>query len=860
MAWGYNDYGQCSIPAAAQSGVSAIAGGTFHTIALKGGAVLAWGRNDQGQCNIPASANSGVSAIAGGDYHTIALKDGAVLAWSYNNQGQCNIPASANSGVTAIAGGYLHTIALMSDCNNNGIADSIDVANGALDQNADKIPDTCQGIDQFNITTANLGVPTANTAYSHTFTNLYPTYTDATLTIRVKGDLDSANEYFTLKLNDVTYTRIFDNTNSTGINCTNATNGGVSTVALTIPKATFAQYATAGQLKVTLLASPYVTAGECADGSTTVQLQFQGLTPGADCNSDTVWDLAEIYSNAALDRDLNRQLDACQIRDNPLLDRNNNGELDTYDISVNSALDCDGNKFIDTYEILDTPGLDCDSNGTLDFCDTANTGSVAGWGNNGSGQITIPTNLGTCKQIAAFLDHSLGIQNDGTVKAWGMNNYGQCNVPSDLGTCKQVAAGNYHSAAIKMNGTVRAWGCNNDGQCNIPSDLGTCTKITAGGADWYYYPPNWGYGMSPRGHTVAIQTSGKVRAWGFNDYGQCNVPIDLGACTQIAAGPWHSVAIQNSGTVRAWGWNASGCCDVPADLGACTQVVAGPDLTVALQASGTVRAWGYNGNGQCNVPSDLGACTQIAASGWAWSSYYYGQRDLGGFTVALQANGTARAWGYNGQGQCNIPSNLGAASKIAAGRYHTLALRENIDFNGNHRQDTCDILDNPLLDRNNNSVLDVYDIFLNPSLDCDGNMFIDQYEIVDNAALDCNRNGRIDTCDLAEGVTDCNQNRIIDFCDIETDPSLDCDFNGKIDTCDVGAGAIDDDGDGRPDACEIAKGDLDLSGIVDSGDFSILLLYYGEENTTFGDFDGSGIIDTGDASIMLLYFGEVTWP
>ena len=112
LAWGYNDFGQCTIPASANSGVSAIAGGDYHTIALKGGAVLAWGRNNYGQCTIPASANSGVTAIAGGGNHTIALKNGAVLAWGANQAGQCNIPASANSGVSAIAAGSGFTIAL----------------------------------------------------------------------------------------------------------------------------------------------------------------------------------------------------------------------------------------------------------------------------------------------------------------------------------------------------------------------------------------------------------------------------------------------------------------------------------------------------------------------------------------------------------------------------------------------------------------------------------------------------------------------------------------------------------------------------------------------------------------------------
>ena len=124
LVWGFNNYGQCNIPASANSGVSAIAGGTYHIIALKDGAVLAWGYNQYGECNIPDSANSGVSAIAGGEYHTIALKGGAVLAWgagttnqtnggiNWTEYGQCIIPASANSGVSAIAGGALFTIAL----------------------------------------------------------------------------------------------------------------------------------------------------------------------------------------------------------------------------------------------------------------------------------------------------------------------------------------------------------------------------------------------------------------------------------------------------------------------------------------------------------------------------------------------------------------------------------------------------------------------------------------------------------------------------------------------------------------------------------------------------------------------------
>jgi len=74
-----------------------------------------------------------------------------------------------------------------------------------------------------------------------------------------------------------------------------------------------------------------------------------------------------------------------------------------------------------------------------------------------------------------------------------------------------------------------------------------------------------------------------VRAWGFNDYGQCSVPTDLGACTAIAAGVRHSIALRADGTVRAWGANVNGQCSVPTDLGVCTAIAGGGLFTVAKQ-------------------------------------------------------------------------------------------------------------------------------------------------------------------------------------------------------------------------------------------------------------------------------------
>jgi hypothetical protein len=113
------------------SGVSAIAVGQWHSVALKNGSVMAWGYNFYGQANVPFAAWSGVIAIAAGNTYTLALKtDGTVLAWGNNYGGTVTgtqtdwpyFPGLATpvtlegrvlNGVTAIAGANYHTVALL---------------------------------------------------------------------------------------------------------------------------------------------------------------------------------------------------------------------------------------------------------------------------------------------------------------------------------------------------------------------------------------------------------------------------------------------------------------------------------------------------------------------------------------------------------------------------------------------------------------------------------------------------------------------------------------------------------------------------------------------------------------------------
>jgi hypothetical protein len=104
-----NNEGQISIPAGL-SGVTAIAAGAGHSLALKSdGTVAAWGWNGHGQTTVPEGL-SGVTAIAANAWQSMALKsDGTIVAWGDNRRGQGDVP----SGVfVAIAVGNSHGLAL----------------------------------------------------------------------------------------------------------------------------------------------------------------------------------------------------------------------------------------------------------------------------------------------------------------------------------------------------------------------------------------------------------------------------------------------------------------------------------------------------------------------------------------------------------------------------------------------------------------------------------------------------------------------------------------------------------------------------------------------------------------------------
>jgi len=189
-------------------------------------------------------------------------------------------------------------------------------------------------------------------------------------------------------------------------------------------------------------------------------------------------------------------------------------------------------------------------------------------------------------------------------------------------------------------GALAAWGYNSYGQINVPA--GNIYVAVGGGGE---------------SHSVALKSDGSLVAWGDNSVGQCNVPAGNDYIA-VSGGWYHNLALKSDGSLVAWGQNDYGQCNVPAG-NAYAAVAAGGMHCVALKSDGSLVAWGRNNYGQITVPAGN---NYVAVAAGRYHS------------LALKSDGSLAAWGRNNYGQTAVPAGNNYVA-VAAGNVHSLALK-----------------------------------------------------------------------------------------------------------------------------------------------------------------------------------------
>ncbi|MBZ5703098.1 MAG: hypothetical protein LAN84_14795 [Acidobacteriia bacterium] len=253
---------------------------------------------------------------------------------------------------------------------------------------------------------------------------------------------------------------------------------------------------------------------------------------------------------------------------------------------------------------------------------------------------------------------------------------------------------------LRADGTVLAWGDNHSGQLGLgivpsaweyPKPVPRPTRVPGLAHVRQLAMPEEG------GYAMALLDNGTVLTWGasFSDGFGLGMPIPknpeshngaylwrpqaipgLAGVKAISAGGGFALALLENGTIKAWGRNKDGeigdevisGSTVPVTvpgIDSAVAISAGLDYALAIMRDGTVRVWGsgafegvhFAGSRSPSIHTDTDAhwtAKPVAIPGLRNAVAIA----TGTSALALLADGTVRAWGWNGGASMGLGNQL----------------------------------------------------------------------------------------------------------------------------------------------------------------------------------------------------------
>ncbi len=630
IGWGYNVYGQTTPPITGL-GWSRIAAGNYFSVGvLVDGTVRAWGLNDYSQTTVPFGLG-GVDEICAGQVHVLAqLREGTLAGWGLNNVQQANPPAGLQEVIQVSAGLY-HSAAVLDDGTVFVWGDGGTVNVPSNLTNAVAV--ACGAGFTLALTESGTVEAWGGSAFvPEGLSNVVRIAARHAVCIAVKADGTTVTWGITgfPQPAPASVTNVLDV--AVGKNHMLALMGAGSPEIVRLPPTRISYAGHSATFGVEVVGQPPFSFQWRKDGTNVLSATNRWLRLHNLAANDA-GDYSVVVSNAvgavasgATYLAITQSLPVIVAGPDDV--QCHVGRQADFSVAVTGSLPIPSFQwFKDGLALAGATNLQL----TITNVGFSAAGSYAVIVENSAGAVTsrlaklsvpnvinwgafteVPGTLTNALTIAGGYSCSLACLDDGTLRAWGDNSSGQQSVPVLSSPCVQVASGWWHCLALDTEGRVYAWGSNSSGQGQVPPGLSNITSIACGDM-----------------HNLVLRADGTVAAWGQNLFGQSAVPSGLSNVIAIAASGNHSLALRLDGLVVAWGDDGYGQSQVPPSLTEVVGIGAGGYHSLGLLGGGVLQGWGYNIYGQTTFAGGNSNLIAVAGSGFHSLALFAGGNVLG---------------------------------------------------------------------------------------------------------------------------------------------------------------------------------------------------------------------------------------